>query len=70
MYFIKILVALAVMGSVLWFTVGDHASWLVDSTLERVVKLSWIVCLGAASYFAALWALGFRLKDFAKQQVL
>ena len=70
MYFIKILVALAAMGSILWFTVGDHASWLVDSTLERVVKLSWIVCLGAASYFAALWALGFRLKDFAKQQVL
>lgn len=69
-FFLKISVALIVMGGVLWFAVGDHASWLVGSTLERVAKLSWIVCLGAVSYFAALWILGFRLKDFAKQQVL
>jgi len=69
-FFLKISVALIVMGGVLWFAVGDHASWLIGSTLERVAKLSWIVCLGAISYFAALWILGFRLKDFAKQQVL
>ncbi|MCC8997690.1 MAG: murein biosynthesis integral membrane protein MurJ [Nitrosomonas sp.] len=69
-FFLKISVALIVMGGVLWFAVGDHSSWLVGSTLERVAKLSWIVCLGAVSYFAALWILGFRLKDFAKQQVL
>lgn len=69
-FFLKISVALIVMGGVLWFAVGDHASWLVGSTLERVAKLSWIVCLGAVSYFSALWILGFRLKDFAKQQVL
>ncbi|MFZ1851662.1 MAG: murein biosynthesis integral membrane protein MurJ [Nitrosomonas sp.] len=69
-FFLKISVALIVMGGVLWFAVGDHASWLIGSTLERVAKLSWIVCLGAVSYFSALWILGFRLKDFAKQQVL
>jgi len=69
-FFLKISGALIVMGGVLWFAVGDHASWLEGSTLERVAKLSWIVCLGAVSYFAALWIMGFRLKDFAKQQVL
>lgn len=69
-FFLKIFVSLMVMGAVLWFAVGDHANWLVGSTLERAVNLSWIVCLGAISYFAALWILGFRLKDFTKQQVL
>lgn len=68
--FLKIFASLIVMGVVLWFAVGDHANWLLGSTLERVVNLSWIVCLGAISYFAALWVLGFRLKDFTKQQVL
>jgi len=69
-FFLKIFASLIVMGVVLWFAVGDHANWLLGSTLERVVNLSWIVCLGAISYFAALWVLGFRLKDFTKQQVL
>ena len=26
-----------------------------------------VLVLGAATYFAALWLLGFRLKDFAKR---
>jgi putative peptidoglycan lipid II flippase len=33
----------------------------------RAVNLAWIVLLGAASYFATLWLLGFRIKDFSKR---
>ncbi len=67
-FFLKILTALTVMGVVLWFTAGDDASWLIDSTLTRAARLSWIIVAGASSYFATLWLLGFRLKDFTKQQ--
>ncbi|MBX9636086.1 murein biosynthesis integral membrane protein MurJ [Nitrosomonas sp.] len=65
---VKILLALAAMGVVLWFAAGSDASWLTDSTLSRAGRLSWVVAAGAFSYFAALWLLGFRLKDFTKQQ--
>lgn len=68
-FFVKILIALTSMGVVLWFTAGSDASWLIDSTMIRVGRLSWIIIMGASSYFATLWLLGFRIKDFTKQQI-
>ena len=69
-FFLKILVALTIMGTVLWFSAGSDASWLTDSTMARAGRLSWIIIAGAFSYFAALWLLGFRIKDFTKQQAI
>ncbi len=69
-FFVKILIALTIMGVVLWFAAGSDASWLIDSALLRAGRLSWIVILGAFSYFAALWLLGFRITDFTKQQAI
>ena len=68
LFFIKILTALLVMVGVLWFAAGTDASWLAYSAMERAYRLAFIVILGASSYFAVLWILGFRLKDFTKQQ--
>ena len=69
-FLIKILIALTIMGVVLWFATGSDASWLADSAIARAGRLSWIVILGAFSYFAALWLLGFRITDFTKQQAI
>ena len=69
-FFLKILAALTIMGVILWFATGSDTSWLVDSTMTRVGRLSWIITAGASSYFAALWLLGFRIKDFTKQQAI
>ncbi|MDO8894373.1 MAG: murein biosynthesis integral membrane protein MurJ [Nitrosomonas sp.] len=69
-FFVKILTALTIMGAVLWLATGSDASWLIDSAMARAGRLSWIVILGAFSYFAALWLLGFRIKDFSKQQAI
>ncbi len=66
-FFGKLLVALAVMGAVLYFATGKDAAWLQASTMERVLHLSGVVVAGAASYFIALGLLGFRLKDFARR---
>jgi putative peptidoglycan lipid II flippase len=33
----------------------------------RAANLAGVVLLGAATYFAALWLLGFRIADFSKR---
>ncbi len=37
------------------------------SAAARAAHLVWVVMLGAATYFGALWLLGFRPGDFAKR---
>ncbi|MDN5752337.1 MAG: murein biosynthesis integral membrane protein MurJ [Nitrosospira sp.] len=63
----KILMALTTMGGILWFASGSDASWLADSGFERAIRLTWVVAIGATSYFIMLWLLGFRLKNFARR---
>ncbi len=63
----KTAVALAAMGAVLWFASGSEAGWLQAGIGDRAVRLSWIVVAGATSYFAVLWLLGFRLRDFSRR---
>ncbi|THF66114.1 murein biosynthesis integral membrane protein MurJ [Pseudothauera nasutitermitis] len=66
-FFAKLLLALAVMGVVLWFAAGAETRWLEDSSLLRVLRLGGVVLAGAAAYFATLVALGFRPRDFRRR---
>ena len=66
-FFMKIVVALYLMGGALWFASGSNADWVTMGTSWKVSKLLIVVALGAAVYFAALWAMGLRLRDFAKR---
>ena len=66
-FYAKLAVAMLVMGITLWFTGGDAADWLRWSLTERLQRLAVIVILGAAVYFATLWATGFRLRDFKRR---
>ena len=59
--------AMLAMGSVLWFGMGPEHGWLANTLSGRVLHLCWLVPLGATAYFATLWLLGFRLKDFRRQ---
>ncbi len=68
-FLLKIVTALTVMGVTLWFASGSDASWLTSTAMERAIRLAGVVVIGASSYFAALWLLGFRLKDFSRQQI-
>jgi putative peptidoglycan lipid II flippase len=63
----KLAAALLVLGVVLWFGMGSEQYWLTTHGWGRIVRLTWLVVAGVVSYFAVLWALGFRLKDFAKR---
>lgn len=66
-FWLKMLLALAVMGGVLYIGAGKPISWLDMSTSARMLHLGWLVPLGASAYFAVLFALGFRLHDFSRR---
>jgi putative peptidoglycan lipid II flippase len=56
------------MGGILWFAAGTPEKWMQAKASARVLWLCGVVVLGAATYFAALWLLGFRLRDFARRE--
>ncbi len=64
---LKLLVALCVMSAILWFGVGNEAQWLRYDGLERIIRLTILVVIGAGAYFATLGLLGFRLRDFRRR---
>jgi putative peptidoglycan lipid II flippase len=66
-FFLKILLAVTALGVTLWFGMGAEQHWLTTSGWSRIIHLTWLVVAGVAVYFAVLFALGFRLKDFSKR---
>jgi putative peptidoglycan lipid II flippase len=66
-FLLKLALALLAMSCVLWFATGTTADWLEARAAARALRLTVIVTLGAATYFAALWLVGFRITDFSKR---
>jgi putative peptidoglycan lipid II flippase len=66
-FFLKVMIALAAMSACLWFAMGTEQWWLAAAATRRVLLLTAIVCGGGVVYFAALWLLGFRIKDFVRR---
>jgi putative peptidoglycan lipid II flippase len=66
-FFGKLLLALLTMGAVLWFGAGTEDAWLDMPMREKIPQLAGLCIGGAATYFATLGLLGFRLKDFKKR---
>ena len=63
-FMLKLTIALAIMGLVLYFTAGNSQDWLQFNLLHRLVYMSGLVVIGAVIYFACLYICGFRLADF------
>ncbi len=63
----KLLVALVVLGFSVHFTAGNDSLWLSASGIERVIRLCALVLGGIGVYFAVLFALGFRVRDFRRR---
>ncbi|OGA20549.1 MAG: murein biosynthesis integral membrane protein MurJ [Betaproteobacteria bacterium RIFCSPLOWO2_02_FULL_67_26] len=66
-FLLKLGIAVYAMSAVLWLAAGADVSWLLMGAAARAWNLVWVVVLGAATYFAALWLLGFRIADFSKR---
>src|SRR5687767_12159214 len=60
-FLFKLVLAVYAMAAVVWLLSGTTAAWLAMGVGGRVGQLTGVVLAGAASYFAALWLLGFRL---------
>jgi len=63
----RVVAAMAVMGALVWMAAGPAAWWLAALPAVRAARLAGVVALGGAAYFATLWALGFRLRDFSRR---
>ena len=66
-FVMKLGMAVTLMGLTIAFAAGDAAQWLSWGALHRLMWLTGIVAAGAAVYFATLWILGFRLRDFSQR---
>jgi putative peptidoglycan lipid II flippase len=66
-FLFKLALAVYGMAVILWFTAGSDMSWVSMGAPARAWRLTWVILLGAASYFSALWLLGFRAHDFARR---
>jgi len=67
-FVIRLGLALALMGAALWFANPPDGQWLQMRATPwlRVAWLGGMVAAGGLVYFATLWALGFRLRDFKR----
>ena len=66
-FVLKLLAALCVMGVALYFAMGDTGAWLHYGLMKRLTYLTGLVVLGAVTYFASLYLLGFRPRDYMRR---
>lgn len=57
------------MSAVLFGVLHFMPEWQEGNMAMRLLRLIFVVIIGAGSYFAALFALGFRPRDFKKQSI-
>ena len=65
-FLLKLLLAVTVMAAVVWFAADAPQRWFAAVWQVRVAWLTGVVVLGATVYFATLWLLGFRVRDFSR----
>jgi putative peptidoglycan lipid II flippase len=66
-FFAKLALALAALALTLWFGMGSEQHWFVARGWARILHLAALVAGGVLVYFAVLFALGFRFRDFARR---
>lgn len=66
-FLLKLALALGVMGSALYFAMGDSATWLDFGLIKRLIYIVGLVALGGVSYFATLLLLGFHPRDYMRR---
>jgi len=64
----RVVVALGVLAAALYALAGPAEAWLAMNLWQRIAKLAVVIVGGAATYFGALFLLGFRLRDFNRKE--
>lgn len=66
LFLVKVAAAVSAMALALAFAVGPAEWWIGAGLRLRAPALAGLVALGATVYFGALWAFGFRARDFVR----
>ncbi|MXS20737.1 murein biosynthesis integral membrane protein MurJ [Pseudomonas oryzihabitans] len=69
-FLLRLLIAVAVMSAVLFGLMQLLPSWSEGLMWQRLLRLGGLVAAGILAYFASLFLLGFRLRDFNRRAVL
>ncbi len=69
LFLAKLTAAVGLMAAVLWGLLQGLGAWHGIDSLAKAGKLALLVCAGATAYFGALWAMGFRPRDFSRRSV-
>ncbi|MCD4864935.1 murein biosynthesis integral membrane protein MurJ [Pseudomonas sp. PLB05] len=69
-FLMRLLIAVAVMSAVLFGLMQLLPSWSEGLMWQRLLRLGGLVAAGVLAYFASLFLLGFRLRDFNRRAVL
>jgi putative peptidoglycan lipid II flippase len=67
-FLLKVIVALYMMGGVIWYGMGSEMSWFAMPAGPRAAKLAALVAGSALAYFGTLWLVGFRLRDYSRHE--
>jgi putative peptidoglycan lipid II flippase len=70
LFLLKLVLAVIVMGLVVHFSAGSDDLWLNYLLLEKMIRLLGLLLLGSCTYFAMLWLMGIRVKDFMRRTVI
>lgn len=63
---IQTLLAVSVMGGLIYAISGELSFWIAATASQRILQLSWIIPLGALSYFLVLWLTGVRFHQLRR----
>lgn len=66
-FLLRLFVAVGAMALALVLLSNALGGWTIDPMLLRVTKLGVLIAVGATTYFAVLYGLGFRPKDFSRR---
>lgn len=69
-FLMKLMLAVIVMAVAVHFAAGADDLWLDYKLLEKMLRLFGLLLLGAGTYFATLWLMGIRVKDFMRRTVI
>jgi putative peptidoglycan lipid II flippase len=67
MFMLKVLIAVLLMCAALYWAHGPDSSWMQPGFMHRVIKLCWMVVLGASVYFISLLIMGIRPAQFYRK---
>jgi putative peptidoglycan lipid II flippase len=63
----KLAIAVGAMAFVLHLAAGSDDVWMAYHLIPKLIHLSELLVIGVMTYFAVLWLLGIRVKDFIQR---